>query len=181
VVFHHCLCFNTSRHGSRSRSSSRLQKKMLTAVHKWRSVTTEQDPCRQTSAHRSFPKMADDADASLHWVLCSSLSWSFSKCMQSYRFSRKYRLALSLHCSFRSGYHMRIKTSSPGKKQKQKQQLAGMKFCWNDVIFASAVNWSHVLKWRIWTERYGKHHQVFHNVSAWRSSTTQHETFNPKP
>jgi len=42
-----------------------------------------------------------------------------SKCMQSYRFSRKHRLALSLHCSFRSGYDMRIKTSSPGKKKKK--------------------------------------------------------------
>jgi hypothetical protein len=36
---------------------------------------------------------------------------------------------------------MRIKTSSPGKKEKEKeQQHAGMKFCRNDVIFASAVN-----------------------------------------
>jgi hypothetical protein len=66
-----------------------------------------------------------------------------SKCMQSYRFSRKHRLALSLHCSFRSGYDMRIKTSSPGTKEKEKQQQqqhTGMKFCRNDVIFASAVN-----------------------------------------
>jgi len=42
-----------------------------------------------------------------------------SKCMQSYRFSRKHRLALSLHCSFRSGYDKRIKTSSQGKKKKK--------------------------------------------------------------
>jgi hypothetical protein len=38
---------------------------------------------------------------------------------------------------------MRIKTSSPGKKEKlqqRQQQHAGMKFCRNDVIFASAVN-----------------------------------------
>jgi hypothetical protein len=50
-----------------------------------------------------------------------------------------------------------------GKKEKLQQQHAGMKFCRNHVIFASAVNWSHVFKWRIWTERYGKHDQAFHN------------------
>jgi hypothetical protein len=54
-----------------------------------------------------------------------------------------------------------------------------MKFCRYDVIFASAVNWSHVLKWRIWTERYGKHHQAFHN----QAPTTRFKvwTLNPKP
>jgi hypothetical protein len=42
---------------------------------------------------------------------------------------------------------MRIKTSSPGKKEKEKQQRhTGMKFRRNDVIFASAVNCSHDLK-----------------------------------